>query len=63
LEREILSRRFGLRGSPSDRKVVAAELDIGYERLRRLEREALASLRADPSLAALSGRSCQPLAG
>jgi RNA polymerase sigma factor (sigma-70 family) len=56
LEREILSRRFGLQGSPSDRKVVAAELDIGYERLRRLEREALASLRADPSLAALSGR-------
>ncbi|HEU0286485.1 MAG TPA: sigma-70 family RNA polymerase sigma factor [Nocardioidaceae bacterium] len=63
LEREILSRRFGLRGSPSDRKVVAAELDLGYERVRRLEREALASLRADPSLAALNGRSCPPLAG
>jgi|SoiMethySBSTD1v2_1073268.scaffolds.fasta_scaffold139980_1 RNA polymerase sigma factor (sigma-70 family) len=63
LEREILSRRFGLRGSPSDRKVVASELDLGYERVRRLEREALASLRADPSLAALNGRSCPPLAG
>ena len=63
LEQEILSRRFGLRGSPSDRKVVAAELDLGYERVRRLEREALASLRSDPSLAALNGRSCPPRAG
>lgn len=63
LEREILSRRFGLRGSPRDRKVVAAELDIGYDRVRRLERDALAALRTDPSLVALSDRSCRPLAG
>jgi RNA polymerase primary sigma factor len=63
LEREILYRRFGLRGSPRDRKVVAAELDIGYDRVRRLERDALATLRTDPSLVALSDRSCRPLAG
>jgi RNA polymerase sigma factor (sigma-70 family) len=63
LEREILSRRFGLQGSPRDRKVVAAELDIGYDRVRRLERDALATLRTDPSLVALSDRSSRPLAG
>ncbi|MGH3455275.1 MAG: sigma-70 family RNA polymerase sigma factor [Nocardioidaceae bacterium] len=63
LEREILSRRFGLRGSPRDRRAVAAELEIGYERVRRLERQALATLRTDPGLAAMADRRLPPLAG
>jgi RNA polymerase primary sigma factor len=63
LEREVLVRRFGLRGSARDRRAVAAELDLDYRVVRRAEQAGLTSLRAAPALAALADRADRPLAG
>lgn len=63
VERDVVRRRFGLDGPVRARSTVAAELGLGVRRVRRIELEALAALRAVPTLAALVDEErCPPLA-
>ena len=43
-ERRILELRFGLDGDPQSLEAIGAELGLTRERIRQLERQALASL-------------------
>ena len=63
MEREVVCRRFGMRGPARSQKAVAAELGLGLGLVRRVEREALAALRAMPELKALLDRPDALLAG
>jgi RNA polymerase primary sigma factor len=63
IEREVVARRYGLDGAPRDRKAVASELGLDGSRLRQIEQQALATLRASPSLIALTDEPVQRLAG
>jgi RNA polymerase primary sigma factor len=54
IEREVVARRYGLDGAPRDRRAVASELGLDGPRLREIEQQALATLRASPSLIALT---------
>jgi RNA polymerase primary sigma factor len=62
VEREVVSRRFGLHGPPRGRGAVAAELGLGRGSVRRIEQEAIDALRATPTLSALVEDPCPPLA-
>ncbi|HYJ69767.1 MAG TPA: sigma factor-like helix-turn-helix DNA-binding protein, partial [Nocardioidaceae bacterium] len=63
IEREVVARRYGLSGVPRDRKAVASELGLDGAGLRQIEQRALATLRASPTLIALSGEPAHRLAG
>ena len=62
VERDVVRRRFGLDGPARGRQAVAAELGLGVGRVRRIEHDAIESLRAVPALAALADQPCPPLA-
>jgi RNA polymerase primary sigma factor len=63
IEREVVARRYGLDGAPRDRKTVASELGIDGSRLRQIEQQALATLRASPTLIAFADEPVHRLAG
>src|SRR5947199_2580667 len=48
-ERRILELRFGLDGDPQSLEAIGAELGLTRERIRQLERQALASLSSTPA--------------
>jgi RNA polymerase primary sigma factor len=53
LQREVLTRRFGLDGTtPLSLQATASVLDIGVRRVRRAEEEALATLKGDAAILA-----------
>ncbi len=53
MQREVLTRRFGLDGAtPLSLQATASVLDIGVRRVRRAEEEALATLKGDAAILA-----------
>jgi RNA polymerase primary sigma factor len=53
IQREVLTRRFGLDGTtPLSLQATASVLDIGVRRVRRAEEEALATLKGDAAILA-----------
>jgi len=45
VQREIIERRFGLKGAPETLRAIAESLDRSHERIRQVEAEALAKLK------------------
>ncbi|MGH3499123.1 MAG: sigma-70 family RNA polymerase sigma factor [Nocardioidaceae bacterium] len=54
MEREVLARRFGLVGEPRGATKVGQELEIGRERVRAIEAEAMRKIRRSPAAGALA---------
>jgi DNA-directed RNA polymerase sigma subunit (sigma70/sigma32) len=53
MQRDVLTRRFGLDGTtPLSLQATATVLDIGVRRVRRAEEEALATLKGDTAILA-----------